>query len=311
VKVVVGTRGSALALRQAREVVARLQALDPSLEVEERLVRTHGDDVRDRPLYLVGQRGAFVKRLEEALLRGEVDLAVHSLKDLPVEEAEGLVLAAIPARADPRDVLVSRGGARLADLPPGARVGTSSRRRAAQVRHLRPDLALQDLRGNLDTRLRKVREGEVDAAVLAAAGLERLGLASLVAERFDVEVLVPAPGQGALAVQVREGDRALRDLAAALDHGPTRQATQAERAFLKRVGGGCALPIGAYAEVRGAALWLVAMLASVDGGVLVKGVWEGPASAWEALVARAADELLEAFRGRAGVPFGASEGEEA
>lgn len=303
-RVVVGTRGSALALRQAREVVAGLRALDPRLEVEERLVRTHGDDVRDRPLYLVGQRGAFVKRLEEALLQGEVDLAVHSLKDLPVEETEGLVLAAVPQRADPRDALVSREGVRLADLPPGARVGTSSRRRAAQVRHLRPDLLLQDLRGNLDTRLRKVREGEVDAAILAAAGLERLDLASAIAERFDVEVLVPAPGQGALAVQVREGDAALRALASALDHAPTRQAVQAERAFLRRVGGGCALPIGAYAKVEGGRLRLVAMLASVDGTVLVKGVWEGPAEAWEALVERAASELLEAYRERAGTPFG-------
>lgn len=307
-KVVVGTRGSALALRQAREVVAGLRALDPSLEAEERLVRTHGDEVRDRPLYLVGQRGAFVKRLEEALLQGEVDLAVHSLKDLPVEETEGLVLAAIPPRADPRDALVSREGVGLGDLPPGATVGTSSRRRGAQVRHLRPDLLLEDLRGNLDTRLRKVREGEVDATVLAAAGLERLDLSSAIAERFDVEVLVPAPGQGALAVQVRKGDRALWALASALDHAPTRQAVLAERAFLKRVGGGCALPIGAYAEVRGDALWLLAMLASVDGGVLVKGMWEGPAEAWEALVVQAASELLEAYRQRAGAPFGGTLG---
>ncbi len=303
-KVAVGTRGSALALRQAREVVAALRALAPDLEVEERLVRTHGDEVRDRPLYLVGQRGAFVKRLEEALLHREVDLAVHSLKDLPVEETEGLVLAAIPPRADPRDALVSREGVCLEGLPLGARVGTSSRRRAAQVRHLRPDLRVQDLRGNLDTRLRKVREGEVDAAVLAAAGLERLGLASTIAERFDVEVLVPAPGQGALAVQVREGEGALRALVSALDHAPTRQAVLAERAFLKRVGGGCALPIGAYAEVRGDSLWLVAMLASVDGSVLVKGTWEGPTAAWEALVAQAASELLEAYQERAGTPFG-------
>jgi hydroxymethylbilane synthase len=281
----VGTRGSALARWQAEHVVGRLQALAPDADIRVRVIKTEGDSVLDRPLAEVGSKGLFVHEIEEALLAGDIDLAVHSLKDLPGDLPEGLMLGAILERADPRDALLTRqagGAGSLAGLPAGARVGTSSLRRRAQVLAARPDVQVLDLRGNVDTRLAKLERGEYDAVVLAVAGLERLGREPAIAERLSVTAMVPAPGQGALAVEVRAPDEATAALVARLDHGPTRQATTAERCFQDRLGGGCQAPAGAYAGVSGGQIHLVGLVISPDGRRLVRGELPAPAAraAW-------------------------------
>ena len=269
-KVVIGTRGSALALWQSRFVAERLRAATPTLDIHVETIQTRGDLVRDRALSQVGGKGLFVKEIENALLAGEIDLAVHSLKDMPTEQPEGLTLGAILERADPRDALVARGGGDLDSLPPGARVGTSSLRRRAQLLAARPDLQLLDLRGNVDTRLRKLREGRYDAVVLAVAGLVRLGHADVISQVLPLALMLPAVGQGALCIEVRADDGATRELIAALDHPPTRRAAQAERAFLRRLEGGCQVPIGAYAQVQQGVLHLQGLIAALDGSRLVR-----------------------------------------
>jgi hydroxymethylbilane synthase len=327
---ILGSRASALALAQTRLVVTALEALHPGVVFEIRCITTRGDQVLDRALSKVGGKGLFVKEIEEALLERDIDLAVHSLKDLPSEQPAGLLIAAVPERADPRDALVTRDGSKLADLPPGARVGTSSLRRAAQLRALRPDpsgspswrlgrrrlaraigaglggglapagqgasgrsLEILDIRGNVDTRLRKLDQGQYDAIVLAAAGLARLGLLDRVAQFFDPEVFLPAPGQGALAIEVRADDAATQALVAPLDHIPTRLAVEAERAFLRRLGAGCQVPVAAYARLDGANLTLYGMLADQDGANVVYDKVQGPASQAVALGNRLADDLMK------------------
>jgi hydroxymethylbilane synthase len=236
---IVGTRGSALALWQTKQVGQRLGAIHPELDVVVKTIQTRGDVVRDRALSQVGGKGLFVKEIEQALLAGEIDLAVHSLKDMPTEQPDSLALGAILERADPRDALVVRdGGDGLSGLASGARVGTSSLRRRAQLLAVRPDLEVLDLRGNVDTRLRKLGEGRYEAVVLAAAGLARLGHAEAITQFLPVETMLPAVGQGALCIEVRSDDKATRGLISMLDHMPTRQATEAERAFLHRLEGG-------------------------------------------------------------------------
>lgn len=269
----VGTRGSHLSRRQTDSVLQALRQLDPTLRFEVVEVRTAGDRVT-RPIPELGGAGWFTRELEAALLAGRVDLVVHSLKDLPTDPTAGLVVAAVPEREDPRDALVGPWPA-LDALPAGARVGTSSPRRAAQLRALRRDLDVVPLRGNVDTRLRKVEGGEVEAAVVALAGLLRGGWADRVAQALDPEQMLPAPGQGALAVQIREGDRGLRDLLAALDHPPSRAAVEAERAFLRALGGGCTLPAGALATCAGGAVRLRVRLLSEDGSRQVDATEEG------------------------------------
>ncbi|HXF64636.1 MAG TPA: hydroxymethylbilane synthase [Caldilineaceae bacterium] len=243
----IGTRTSQLALWQTAHVAARLQAAWPGLRCEQVSIITQGDRRLDRPLPEIGGKGLFTAELEQALLTEEIDLAVHSLKDLPVENTPGLTVGAVLSREDVRDVLVAPAGVTLATLPPGAVVGTSSLRRQAQLLALRPDLRVRPIRGNVDTRIRKVLAGEYDAAVLAGAGLERLGLAHHVAERLSLDVMLPAPGQGALAVQCRAGDVRVRELLAPLEETPVRIATYAERRLLWLLGGGCSAPIAAYA----------------------------------------------------------------
>ncbi len=245
-----GTRGSALARWQTDYVAARLQEAWPGLAIEITVLHTQGDRILDKPLPLIGGKGLFTAELEAALQAGAIDLAVHSLKDLPTEMTPGLVIGAIPVRAPVHDVLVSRSGRRLAELPPGAAVGTSSRRRAAQIRRRYPQLELVDIRGNVDTRVRKALDpdGPYDAIVLARAGIERLAHASAITEVLDLDVMLPAPGQGALAVQCRD-DQLLYTLLAPIDHAPTRAAVEAERGFLAGLGGGCAVPIAALAVV--------------------------------------------------------------
>lgn len=284
----IGSRGSALALWQAEHVRARLAALGHEAEV--RVITTTGDRVLDRRLELVGGKGAFLKEIEEALLAGDVDLAVHSLKDVPTALPEGLCLSAYLERADPRDVLVSASGRPLADLPAGSRIGTTSLRRQAQVRALRPDLIVTDLRGNVDTRIRKLREGQHDAILLAMAGIARLGRAAEVTEVLDPAILVPAPGQGAIALECREADASVAAMVAPLDHAPTGRAVTAERSFLATLGGGCNVPLGAYAQADGAALRLRAVVARRDGSAVVRGERAGDEP--EALGRSLAEEML-------------------
>ena len=259
------TRPSALARWQTAHVIRLLQDAWPGLECTEHIIKTTGDRVLDRPLPEIGGKGLFTSELENALLSGEVDAAVHSLKDLPVEDTPGIVIAAIPERELAFDVLVSVGGKTLADLPEAARVGTCSLRRTAQILALRPDLAILPLRGNVDTRVRKVMDGEYDAIVLAYAGLVRLGLQANITETFPLNVMLPAPGQGALAVQCRADDHETLNLLAAIHDPLTAAAVNAERAFLAGLGGGCSLPVAAFAQKNDDRIILTGAVISADG----------------------------------------------
>lgn len=289
---VVGTRGSALALTQTTAVCAAVRGLRPGTRVRLERITTKGDVLTDVPLSVLGGRGVFVDAIEEALREERIDLAVHSAKDLPSTIAPDLAIAAFLERADPRDVLISRAGT-LAELPRGARVGTSSQRRACQLRAARPDVETVDLRGNVDTRLRKLDAGDYDAIVLAAAGLQRLGLTDRVTEWLPFELMLPAPGQGALAIEVRASDAALRSLLRPLAHAPTEAALLAERAFLARLGAGCAAAVGAYAElVEPDTLRLTAMIGAPDGHAIVRGKDHGSAGGASALGAGLAERLL-------------------
>lgn len=285
----IGSRGSQLALWQARWIEGRLEAFGESARIE--IIKTTGDKITDVPLAKVGTKGLFTKEIEEALLDGRIDVAVHSLKDLPTEMPAGLVIAAVPEREDPCDALVGR---KLADLPPGAKVGTSSLRRVAQIRALRPDIVIESVRGNVDTRLRKLDEGMYDAIVLAAAGLKRLGWESRIAEILPPEVMCPAVGQGALAVETRGDGGAGQQVCARLNHETTRIAVAAERALLGALGGGCQVPIGAYATCEGETLRLLGLVASPDGETVIRRQTFGAPSDAERLGRELGRELLAA-----------------
>ena len=294
-KLVIATRGSALALWQAEHVRARLQAVEAGLEVELMVIKTTGDKIVDRPLSQVGGKGLFVKEIEQALIERQADVAVHSMKDVPAELAPGLLMAAISEREDPRDALVSRGGEPLAALPAGARVGTSSLRRVCQLRVMRPDLDLVPLRGNVPTRIARVDSGDLAAAVLAAAGLVRLGHEDRIAERFDPSICVPAAGQGALGIETRADDDLLRALCRrALQHDGDAACVSAERGFLARLGGGCQTPVAAYARLSagGAELSLTALVGRPDGSEIIRGERTGPAAHARELGAALGDELM-------------------
>jgi hydroxymethylbilane synthase len=288
-KIRLGSRGSALALWQAEHVKARLEDLGHSIEV--RVITTTGDRSLDGPLESVGGKGAFLKEIEDAMLGDEVDLAVHSLKDVPTALPEGLGLCAMLERADPRDALISASGCLLAELPEGARVGTTSLRRRAQLAALRTDLSIVDLRGNVDTRLRRLREGRFDAILLAMAGLTRLGRVAEVTEPLDPGVLLPAPGQGAITLECRGADAEVASAVAPLHHDATARTVTAERAFLAALGGGCNVPLGAFAEPDAAAgLRLRGLVASPDGSAVVRGELRGGNA--ERLGRALADDLL-------------------
>ena len=308
---VLGTRGSPLALWQARHVAGRLEAAWPGLGVRLEVIRTTGDKIQDVPLAKLGGKALFVKEIEEALLDGRVDLAVHSMKDVPTDLPAGLHILAIGEREDPRDVLISRTGTRFGDLPRGARVGTSSLRRQAQLLHHRPDLEIVGLRGNLDTRLRKLHSEGLDAIVLAAAGVRRLGLFDRVTEVLPPELSLPAIGQGALGIEVREpsADCGMRNaecgmgsggsrepsverLVGVLDHPDTHAAVDAERAFLRRLEGGCQVPFAAHAEVERGRIRLRGLVALPDGTRLVRGERQGEARDGHAIGTALAEELL-------------------
>jgi hydroxymethylbilane synthase len=264
-QITIGTRSSRLALAQTALVVEALRSAYPTVEIDVKPITTKGDLDRHHPLRDIGDTGVFVAAIEDALRTGEIDLAVHSAKDLPSTLEDDLALMAFPRRADARDVLISRSGASLADLPRGVRVGTSSVRRTCQLRHLRPDIEIVDLRGNVDTRLRKLKAGAYDAIVLAKAGLDRLGVPVPMSEIFVPEILIPAVAQGALGLEARAVDAALEALLRPLDDMETRLAVVAERAFAARLGGGCHLPVAAHAWVSGYTLIISGMLGAVDG----------------------------------------------
>jgi hydroxymethylbilane synthase len=264
----IASRGSQLALWQASHIAALLRARGH--EVELRIIKTTGDKITDVALSKVGTKGMFTKEIEEALAAGEADLAVHSLKDLPTELMPGFDLAAVTERQDPRDAFISVAVPRFADLPQGARLGTSSLRRQAQIKALRPDLDIHPLRGNVDTRLRKLESGDYQAIVLAAAGLNRLGRTENVREILSPEVVCPAVGQGALGIETRAGDTRMKEILAFLDHQPTRLATTAERALLRTLGGGCQVPIGAFGEVVNREVRLTAVVARPDGSLVLR-----------------------------------------
>ena len=302
----VGTRGSMLAQRQAESVRDALKALGVNAELVE--IRTEGDRILDRPLPAIGGKGIFTKEIEDALLEGRIDLAVHSLKDLPTELPQGLSIGAVTARENPLDVFIGGASApTLSDLPQGARVGTGSLRRKAQLRAFRPDLEMVDIRGNLDTRLRKLEEGQVDGIVLAAAGFLRLGWTERISQYLPPEVCLPAVGQGALAVEAREGDPESEAWAAGLDHPETRRAVEAERALLRRLEGGCQVPIGALAEVVNGEVCLRGVIASLDGRTLVRGEQHGAdpeqvgMEVAEDLLGRGGERLLEEIRSTEGL----------
>ena len=303
----IGSRGSQLALWQANHIRSLLVERGHQAEIE--IIKTTGDKISDVALAKVGTKGMFTKEIEEALVEGRIDLAVHSLKDLPTDIPPGLEIAAVTTRGNPRDVFCSPKYASLEDLPPGARVGTSSLRRQAQLKALRPDLAIHPLRGNVDTRLRKLEAGEFDAIILAAAGLDRLGRTELVRQILPPGVMCPAAGQGALGVETRDGDIATRQLLKFLDDPAARATTTCERALLKKLGGGCQVPIGALAEVREGILHLEAIVADPDGSRLIRESRDGsdPVLLGEAvgaaLLARGGEAILEAVYSRgAAVP---------
>ena len=290
--IVIGTRSSKLALWQADYVEAKLRERYPELPVVQKRMTTKGDRVLDAPLAKIGGKGLFTKELEQAMLAGEIDLAVHSLKDMPTELPEGLVLAAVTERFDPGDAVVSPRYQTLTNLPPGAKVGTSSLRRRAQLLAKRPDLEIVSLRGNVNTRLKKLEEENFDAIILAVAGLKRLGFHDRITEILPREICLPAVGQGALAIEARADDETTLSLIAFLDDASTRAAARAERAFLARVEGGCQVPVGVYAEAADEALEMEAVIASIDGERLYRKKKAGSALDAEKIGRALAEELL-------------------
>ncbi len=294
----IATRRSPLALWQANHVAQRLRELHADLQCELLPMRTQGDKLLDTPLAKVGGKGLFVKELERALLEGEADIAVHSMKDVPVSLPAGLHLAVILERADPRDALVSTQVARFEDLPQGARVGTSSLRRGCQIQSLRPDLEILSLRGGVDTRLAKLASGEFDAILLACAGLDRMEYGERIRQRIPAELLLPAIGQGAMGIECRQQDENIRDLIAPLQHGPSAEALRAERALNARLQGGCQVPIAGYAIHQDGQLWLRALVASVDGREVLREESSAATHQAEELGKQVAEALLAKGAGR-------------
>jgi hydroxymethylbilane synthase len=298
----IGSRGSQLALWQANHISALLRAQGHEVEIE--IIHTTGDKITDVALAKVGTKGMFTKEIEEALAAGRVDLAVHSLKDLPTELPAGFEIAAITKREDPRDAFCSRNFSKIEDLPQAARVGTSSLRRQAQLKAIRPDLDVHPLRGNVDTRLRKLEEEEYDAIILASAGLKRLGRMELVKQIIPADIMCPAAGQGALAIEIRANDTKMRGLLTFLNDPDARAATTCERALLNSLGGGCQVPIGAFAELRNDKLHLESIVADPDGSKVLRDSRDGDNpeklgnEAGASLLARGGKQILQAVYGR-------------
>jgi hydroxymethylbilane synthase len=300
----IGTRRSQLALWQTEHVRQLLERLQPRYQYELVGVTTKGDKFLHVPLAQIGAQGLFTKELEQSLLEGKIDLVVHSVKDLPTRLPDGLALGAMLKRADPRDALLARDGLQLYQLPAGAVIGTSSLRRKAQLLNARPDLKLVDLRGNINTRLRRLEDGEFDAIVLAVAGVERLGRQDRITQKLGYDLVLPAVGQGSLGVEVREDDEEIMALVGRLDDRDTRVAITAERAFLAALQGGCQVPVGAIAEVREGLVRLQGMVADLEGTTIIRNQLSGPAAAAvelgralaERLLAQGAGEILDSIR---------------
>ncbi|HCB92492.1 MAG TPA: hydroxymethylbilane synthase [Selenomonas sp.] len=293
--IVIGTRSSKLALWQADFVEAAIKKEYPELHIEKKLMTTKGDKILDAPLAKIGGKGLFTKELETEMLAGGIDIAVHSLKDMPTEIPEGLVISAITKRFDSGDAMVSLSHRKFEELPKGAKVGTSSLRRKAQLLALRPDLNFVDLRGNVNTRLRKLEEENFDAIILAVAGLKRLGFGDRITEVLPKKVILPAVGQGALAIETRLGDEEVRNILSFLDDGDTRVCAQAERAFLSRVEGGCQVPVGVYATIeQTGTLSVEAVIASLDGKRIYRDSIKGKPEDAELIGERLAETLLDA-----------------
>lgn len=269
-KIVIGTRSSKLALWQANHIKTELLKLYPELEINLKEIKTKGDHITDVPLSKVGSKGLFTKEIEDALLKNEIDLAAHSLKDLPTKLPEGLKIGAILKREEPHDILISNSKIKFKDLSKDSKVGTSSLRRIAQLRSTRNDLEYMELRGNIDTRIKKLEEGKYDAIVLAYSGVKRLGFENKITEHFDPKELLPAVGQGALAIEIRENDLEIAILISLLNHDETHLMSIAERAFLETLQGGCQVPVGAYSEIKNNQITLYGLVASLDGLKVLK-----------------------------------------
>jgi hydroxymethylbilane synthase len=266
----IGTRGSKLALWQANFIKSEIEKLSSDFDVELKIIKTTGDRITDRPLAMIGGKGLFVKEIENALLNDDIDLAVHSMKDMPGELPEGLVIGAIPQRENPFDVLIARDNCLLNDYKKNFKIGTSSLRRASQIKHIKPDVIIESIRGNLDTRIKKLKSGEYDAIVLAAAGLRRLGQASEITQYLDENEMLPAVGQGALCIETRQNDTDIALVMEKLDHYDTRICVTGERAFLKQIEGSCHIPVACFAKIVNNEIVLTALVASEDGIELIK-----------------------------------------
>ena len=292
-KICIGTRGSKLALWQANYIKTEIEKLVPDIDVELKIIKTTGDRITDRPLAMIGGKGLFVKEIESALLNREIDLAVHSMKDMPGHLPEVLIIGCIPERENPFDVLIANNNCLLADYKPGCKIGTSSLRRASQIKHIRPDAIIEPIRGNLDTRIKKLRSGEYDAIVLAAAGLKRMGQESEITEFLDETQMLPAVGQGALCIETREGDKDISLIMEKLDHHDTRKCVTGERAFLKQIEGSCHIPVACFAKIDNSEVILTALVASEDGKLLVKEQIISPMDQVEENGKRLAERILE------------------
>jgi hydroxymethylbilane synthase len=292
-KLTVGTRGSRLALIQTEIVIQKLREEIPELEIEVKTIKTTGDKIVRKPLISIKEKGIFEKEIDKAVLREDVDFAVHSMKDVPILQPPKTVIVAVPERESPYDVLVSREGLELKDLPTKAIVGTGSPRRIAQLRRVRPDLRVKSIRGNVDTRVRKLKQGLYDAIILAEAGLQRLKMEDCITERLSLKDFTPAPGQGALAVVAREDNKNVIEILKRINHRPSMASVLAERAFIKEIGGGCKVPLGAFAQVENSILSLYATVLSPDGETKIQTLKTGDPAHPEELGFKAAKEILE------------------
>ena len=289
----IGTRGSQLALWQANWVKSEMEGLYPDLHIELEVIKTSGDKILDVPLAKVGGKGLFVKEIEQALMDGQIDIAVHSMKDMPGDLPESLCIGVIPEREVPYDILISQGDKPIKNLPTGARVGTSSLRRASQLLYMRPDIEIFPLRGNLDTRIKKLTSENLDAIILAGAGVKRLNLEHVISEYIDPEIILPAVGQGALCIEVRKADPPVHELIAPLDHAETNRIVKSERAFLKRLEGGCQVPMAAFGRIDADTLTLAGMVAETDGSIMHHQTISGPVAQAETIGHDLAGRLID------------------
>jgi hydroxymethylbilane synthase len=290
----IGTRASELALAQTKWVSDRISSNNSDVRVDVVKITTSGDRIIDKPLSTIGGKGLFVKEIEEALIRNEIDVAVHSLKDVPAELPDSLSIEIIPEREDPRDVLIAKDGKPFDDLPQNSCIGTSSLRRSAQLLHLRPDLKILSIRGNLNTRIKKLNSLNIEAIVVAAAGLKRMGFENMITQSFSYELMLPAIGQGALGLEIRKDDQKTRDILAFLDHHETRVVTEAERSFLMELNAGCQLPVAGFARLKDDSVCLDGLVADLDGKTIIRDVIIGPPEKAVDLGINLANRLLDA-----------------